>query len=123
MLNAFEGVAPDIHINPAWVKVSFGVLPLPADITVSKIADGQLAFTWDGAWVQGGHLRDQVMMLAYDIDNGKAYFNTVGQFRNMGADVLNTDPTPGKSYHIYCAFSATDRSRQSDSVYLGVITM
>jgi len=64
-----------------------------------------------------------VMLLAYDIDNAKAYFTTIGQFRSAGADILNTDPMPGKTYHIYCAFTAADRSRQSDSVYLGAITM
>ena len=121
--HAFEGVAPDVHINPALVLVSYGTLSLSADMAVEKIADGQLQFTWDGGAVEDGHAKDQVMMLAYDIENGKAYSNTIGQFRSVGVDVLNTDPTPGRTYHIYCAFTAADRSRQSHSVYLGTITM
>ena len=123
LANAFEGVAPDMHINPALVKVSWGSLPLSADISVSKIAPGQLQFSWDPAWLGVGHNKDQAMMLAYDIENGNAYFTTMGQFRNAGTDVLPTDPAPGKTYHIYCAFNAGDRSRQSDSVYMGAITM
>jgi hypothetical protein len=123
LLNAFKGVQPDIRINPALVAVSFGDLPMSNDISVSKTAPGYLAFTWDPAAVAGGHAKDQVMMLAYDIENATAYFTTIGQFRKDGGDVLRTDPTPGRTYHIYCAFSAADRSRQSHSVYLGAITM
>lgn len=123
LLHAFEGVAPDRRINPELVKVRFGALPLPAGITVERLAPGQLRFTWDGAAVEGGHAKDQVMMLAYDIDNGKAYFNTLGQFRKAGMDILNTDPTPGRTYHVYCAFVAADREAQSESVYLGEITI
>ena len=121
--NAFEGIPPDRHINPSLVKVSFGDLPLSADIAVGKMAQGQLQFTWDPAWLGISHDKDQAMMLAYDIENSKAYFTAMGQFRNTGTDVLHTDPTPGKAYHIYFAFNAGDRSRQSDSVYMGQITM
>ena len=123
LLHAFEGVQPDIQINPALVKLSFGDLPLSNDIMVEKTAAGQLTFTWDTAAVQDGHAKDQVMLLAYDVEHRKAYYTTLGQFRSVGTDSLNTDPTPGKTWHIYFAFSAADRSRQSDSVYLGAITM
>ena len=123
LLHAFEGIAPEIRINPALAQVSFGDLPLSADITVHKIAPGQLQFTWDPAWLGVGNDKDQAMMLAYDINNGKAWFTTMGQFRNAGTDILHTDPSPGKTYHIYFAFNAGDRSRQSDSVYLGEIVM
>ncbi|HEY4150974.1 MAG TPA: DUF6266 family protein, partial [Chitinophagaceae bacterium] len=121
--NAFEGVQPDISINPSLVKVSFGELPLSDSIAVSKTAPGQLAFTWNPAAVADGNAKDQVMMLAYDVEHAKAHFTTLGQFRKDGGDVLHTDPTPGKTWHIYCAFIAADRSRQSESTYLGTITM
>src|SRR5258705_9451927 len=38
LLNAFEGVQPDIRINPALMKVSVGELPLSNDMTVEKTA-------------------------------------------------------------------------------------
>ncbi len=123
LLNAFEGVQPDIYINPALAKVSFGNLPMSNNIAVAKTAAGQLEFTWDPAAVADGSAKDQLMMLAYDAEHAKAYFTTIGQFRKDGGDVLSTDPTAGRTYHIYCAFSAADRSRQSDSVYLGAVTM
>ncbi len=123
LLNAFEGEQSDIRINPALVKLSHGDLPLSANIAVSQIEGGTVHFTWDGANVEGGNARDQVMLLAYDIENGKAYFTTTGQFRSVGAETLNIDPTPGKTWHFYVAFTAADRSRQSDSVYLGEVTV
>ncbi len=123
LLHAFEGDGAGRQINPALVQVSYGDLPMSANIAVEKTAAGQLLFTWDTTTPEDAHPKDQLMTLAYDSKNGKAYFNTVGQFRGVGSDTLNTDPTRGKTYHIYCAFVAADRSRQSNSVYLGAITM
>jgi hypothetical protein len=123
LLNAFEGIAPGIRINPALAAVSFGDLPMSNDIAVAKTAAGQLEFTWDPSAVEGGHPKDQVMMLAYNVEEAIAYYTTIGQFRRDGADVLHLDPMPGRTYHIYCAFTAADRSRQSNSVYLGAMTM
>ena len=123
LLYAFEGEGADRHINPALVQVSYGDLPMSGNIAVEKSAAGQLLFTWDATTPEGGHAKDQLMMLAYDSENRKAYLNTLGQFRSAGSDILFTDPAHGKSYHLYCAFVAADRSGQSDSVYLGMITM
>lgn len=119
--HAFEGVQPDIRINPALVKVSVGELPLSPGIAAGKAAPGLLQFTWDTAPVAGGSAYDQVMLLAYDIDKGFACYNTTGQFRSAGADTLAIEA--GRSYHLYLAFTSADRKLQSDSVYLGVISM
>jgi hypothetical protein len=121
--NAFEGEAPNIRINPALVQVSFGSLPLSNDITVERLGEWQLQFSWDPADVDGGHRHDQVMMLAYDIENKHAYSTTTGQFRNAGSDTLNIPPVKGRTYHLYCAFNGVDRKSQSHSVYLGAITI
>lgn len=123
LLNAFEGVKPDIRINPALVKVSVGELPLSPDIAVKKIADDKLQFTWDTSIPEGAGPKDQIMMLAYDIDNEDAYFTVTGQFRDTGADTLGLAGVGGRTYHIYAAFTAADRSKQSESVYLGEITI
>ena len=123
LLHAVEDRSTGTYINPALVLVSYGDLPLPADIAVLKPVAGRLDFSWDGSAMPDAHAKDQVMMLAYDVDHGRAYFNTLGQFRSVGADTLYTDPAPGRQYHVYCAFTAADRKRQSDSVYLGLVTM
>ena len=116
--NGFTGQGEDLRIDPSLVKVSFGDLPNPADISVAWTETGTLKFTWNPAYVD---LRDcdQVMMLAYDVERAYAFINTTGQLRRTGVDILAIDQTQGKNYHVYAAFNAADRSRQSDSVYLG----
>ena len=66
---------------------------------------------------------DQVMILAYDIENEEEYGKIYGQGRSAGADIIELDDEKGHTYHIYVAFIAADRSAQSDSVYLGEITL
>ena len=121
--NAFEGEAPNQHINPALVKVSYGDLPVSNDIAVALTDDGYLQFTWDPANVTGGSDKDQVMMLAYDIENAYAKEDITGQLRSTGADRLKIDTSKKRTYHVYCAFNAADRSKTSDSVYLGTISI
>lgn len=118
--NAFEGEGADLVINPALVKVSYGDLPLPQNITASLLSAGQIQFTWNAEGT--GDRFDQAMLLAYDIENAKVYSQITGQFRNTGADILDISPTKERTYHLYLAFVAADRSRQSDSVYLGTIS-
>lgn len=119
--NAWEGNGADMRINPALVKVSYGKLPLSADLAVEKTSDGYLQFSWDPADVEGGSRYDQAMLLAYDIEHKIALYNTTAQFRTAGSDKLPLDTSTTRTYHIYMAFTAADRSSQSDSVYLGTI--
>jgi hypothetical protein len=120
--NAFEGEAPDMHINPALVKVSAGDLPLPATMEITRLDDLLVQVTWDTAFdVEKAHMGDQVMLLAYNIELQKVIFNLVGQLRKNGSDVLKLPANKPGTYHLYAAFIAHDRSRQSDSVYLGTV--
>lgn len=121
--NAIEGKFPDITINPALVKVSFGDLPLPNDIVVGLV-NQKLQFTWDTAVPQGANENDQVMLLAYNIEKEWASHTVAGQLRTTGVQELPVFYIdPGETYHIYFAMVAPDRSKQSDSVYLGTITL
>ncbi len=124
LLNAFEGTPPDIFINPARVKLSHGSLPLPGDITMEKKEGNQLVFSWNPALMTADSSpSDQVMLLAYDIEHAGVEYDLYGQLRKTGTDVLSL-PASGqeeRTYHVYLAFVAADRSRQSDSVYLGIV--
>jgi hypothetical protein len=120
--NAFMGVGSNRQLDPALVRVSFGDLPLPADISVTKSPDHVLTFTWNGALVNGANHYDQAMLLAYNDVNKEKIIKLTGQFRNSGGDLLALPERPGSCYHIYLAFTAHDRSRQSHSVYLGTVT-
>jgi len=104
--NAFEGEQPNVRINPALMKVSFGDLPLSNDLAVELTAPGELTFTWDPAYVNDTSSRDQVMMLAYNIEDKKAYHTTTGQFRSTGADTLQLTDTRKKK-PITCTWHLT----------------
>ena len=121
--NAFEGEPDNKHINPALVVLSFGNLPLPVNISVDILATGGLQFTWDPTIPMGTHPRDQLMMLAYDIENKVCFFSTTGQFRAAGTDTLTIPTDKGRTYYVYAAFTASDRSRQAQSLYLGTFKL
>jgi hypothetical protein len=112
----------DGSINPSLMKVSFGSLPLSDNIAVTVIEDRFLQFTWDTTPVPGGSNWDQVMLLAYDVKSRIPMYTITGEFRETGSTILKTRYVMGSSCHIWLAFVAADRSRQSDSVYLGEIT-
>ena len=119
--NAMEFVGTEWKVNQALMKVSFGTLSLSEHIAVKSTGDGKLLFTWDTTGVKDGYGNDQVMLLAYDIKNKNANYITNGAFRETGSASLLSPCSKGGSCHIYLAFVAADRSRQSDSIYLGEI--
>jgi hypothetical protein len=118
--NAFEGEGADIKINPALVNVSAGDLPLSTGITAERSGDEAILFRWDANTPDTERL-DNVMMLAYDPTTKTKFNRTIGEFRYKGTDTLLV--VKGRTYHLYLAFNAADRSKQSDSVYLGEISM
>jgi Family of unknown function (DUF6266) len=121
LLNAVEGLAPDYVINPALVQLSFGDLPLPDDMAVGLVDDNHLEFTWERSSTAEASPFDQVMLMAYDVEDKTAYYTITGQFRHTGNDRLMISAQPGRNYHLYFAMVADDRSRQSHSVYMGQI--
>ena len=120
--NAFAGEAGNKLLDSALVQVSYGDLPLPSHISMEKPGDHELQFTWDTGLADGANPYDQVMLLAYDHKNREQRMKLTGQFRSTGTDTLELLPGTGFSYHVYIAFTAHDRSRQSHSVYLGEIS-
>jgi hypothetical protein len=118
--NAFVTDDSGLRIDPALVKVSSGDLPLPENLSVSLTENGDLKFTWiPGLKLWEGAGVDQIMMLAYDVEKAQAEFTTTGQFRHTGQDILSLKGSIGRNFHVYAAFNAADRNRQSESIYLG----
>ena len=116
--NAFEGSGDNLVINPTLVKVSHGDLPLPGNITATRLGSKEVQFSWDTSDLNKDNRFDQVMLLAYNIEKRMASYQVPGQPRMNGSDVL---PVSFGTFHLYVAFVSVDRSRQSDSVYLGTI--
>ena len=113
----------DSYIDPALVKVSSGNLGLPANLQAELGPEKVLQFTWTPAINNTQGPRDRLMMLAYNPDSKQAIYELNGAIRYQGNDSLSlTQAQPG-SFHIYAAFVAEDGSRQSDSRYLGEVTI
>ena len=122
--NAMEGKGMNIRVNPELMLVSKGLLDNSSNLHVSVDVDFNLRFEWDVSYVTYGNARDQVMMMAYDIECKRAYVVTTGNFRCTGMDVLFIPPEArSKTLHIYAAFCGYDRLDQSNSVYLGVVNI
>jgi hypothetical protein len=118
MKNAMDA---DGNIDPARMQVSFGSLSNSDNIKVKATPEGHLQFTWDTGPVKEGFARDQIIVLAYNIKKNAAFWNLAGEFRETGSDILKLSYPKGYSCHVYLAFVASDRSRQSHSAYLGEV--
>lgn len=121
MKNAMEQTADGIVIHPSRVLLSYGDLPLPPNPRVGEVKDNEITVYWDVIEDDPDHGYDQCMLLAYDVDQKGVHTKLTGQFRQMGTDTLKSPDMKGGTYHIYLAFVAADRSRQSNSVYLGEV--
>ncbi len=121
--NAVKGAYPSQYVDPEFVKVSGGDLHFPVAVSMTLLANHVLQFTWSTE-NEDDDPYDQAMLLAYGHDQDKAVFKETAAFRWLGTDNLVLKPGPVETaYHIYLAFVAQDRSRQSKSRYLGVVTV
>lgn len=110
-------------IDPEEFRFSGGTLPGLKEVRVEKEGKDLLRFYWDKEFVPDSSPQDQVMMLAIDLEGKQASYVAYGGFRSSGTDVLRlSDDLVGKVVEVYIAVIARDRSRQSNSQYLGEIT-
>ena len=112
----------DSYIDPPLVKVSSGDLGLPANLQAS-LEGSQLNFTWSPAVNNSMGPRDTIMLLAYDPETRQAFYELNGPIRYHGSASLSLAPAPPGTYHLYAAFVAEEGTRQSDSAYLGIISI
>lgn len=120
--NAITGEGETLAIDPARVKLSWGDLPLPNNLQMTGLKGKQIQFTWDPKFIDDiSHEGDQIMMLAYNVEKDKVVDDLYGRARAHGSDMLNLNTSKTGTFHIYVAFVAHDRSRQSESVYMGTV--
>lgn len=106
------------YVDPAQVLVSYGDLPLSENLQ-TELQGQEVVFSWNPEAGTEKNPRDQVMLLAYDPVSKEKSYVVNGNFRKNGSDSLELS-APG-TYHLYAAFLAHDRSRQSESRYLGSV--
>ncbi|MES3017858.1 MAG: DUF6266 family protein [Bacteroidota bacterium] len=117
MNNAMEVLDGKIIINPELVKVSSGSLPLPKNIECTFQEPGTFCFNWTPDI--GTDREAQTIAVVYDLTNKQNMGFTFGSSAYSGKYEVYIGNPSGKTYLIYLAFVAADRSRQSDSIYLG----
>jgi len=113
----------DSVIDPSKMMVSYGDLPLVENLQMELNSENELLVTWNADEIRSEEKEpdDQVMILAYNVDKKDAYFTISGQFRKTGSDKLDLKLVLDGTIHVYVAFVSVDRSRQSNSVYLGTV--
>jgi len=117
------------YIDPALLKVTGGDLPQAINPMVTFEEPMQLKFSWDTSKLHYSNKSDQVMLLVYDMDTKlekrrivSRIFN--GVFRHEGTQSIELPKSfKGKEVDAYVGFVSADRSMQSDSQYLGRITI
>ena len=110
-------------IDPALMLVSYGSLANPEEASVGLNDQKELVFTWNPTTGRNQSQRDQALLLAYNVEKEKAKMSLAGEFRSTGTDLLDLSTAEPGVYHVYMAFLAQDRSRQSNSMYLGTVTL
>jgi len=122
--NAIAGEGVDQYVDPALVRVSGGELHFPSSAEAYLEPDLKLRFNWDNHASEFERNYDQAMLLAYNIEENNVIDNTTGAFRADGTDFLQLYAEPvALEFHVYLGFVARDRSQQSHSVYLGMVTV
>lgn len=113
------------YIDPALFKFSGGDLPGTPDAAVVFQAPDQLQFTWDVSVSETARTTDQLMLLVYDTLNYKCIDRIFdGPFRKDGSLTIEVpNEFKGKDVEVYIGFVAADRSAQSDSQYLGKVSI
>ncbi|MBE9600825.1 DUF6266 family protein [Pedobacter sp. MC2016-24] len=110
------------EIDPSLALVSFGDMEQTAAHAAAVESPTSIRFSWEK--VASHAYDDRCMLMAYDVDNENAYFETAGVKSGKLTDVLKMDPRClGKTLHVYLAFVAENRKRRSNSQYLGTLTM
>jgi len=110
------------YIDPSLALVSFGSQILPAEASADAKPNQEITFNWSTEIPSA--YNDQTMLIAYDIENKKLRYHTAAAPRNAGTATLKLGKRDqGKTFHLYLAFIADDRSEKSNSMYLGNVVV
>lgn len=114
------------YIDPALFKISGGDLAPALNPQVSVENQNTLLFQWDQAEAKSNaHKADQLLVLLYHQASFTAYYQIYGTaFRHQRTYSIQVPAElRGKDTDIYIGFIAANGLKQSDSQYLGRITL
>ena len=108
-------------IDPSLAFVSHGSLTRPQNMALLHEGNN-IVVTWGQSGHYDGH--DVVMVVAYIPNTGLVLGDTSIAKRYMGRAVVPIEyAKAGDEIHVYLAFVAYDQTAQSNSQYLGMITV
>ncbi len=124
LLNAVEGVYPDIGVNPALAKISDGMLRLPNIVALEK-RDDLIVLEWDFVsdriWPPV-HWDDELILCLYDVASGNAAINEHTVIRqDMRMELQLPAIMRNKEVHLYLMLHDRDKASCSNSKYLGTL--
>jgi hypothetical protein len=123
--NAIAGEYPDFTINYAAARVTEGPMDTHGINPSATIKDNKLIFIWTPNFSYA-HSNDNAMLLAYAPALNEAVYKISGAKRDTGMDELNLFANgwkTGVEIHIYLSFITEDRTRCTNSMYLGRFIM
>jgi hypothetical protein len=115
------GDYPEVWVDPAKALVSYGHLS-PADQAAASCVKPQ---TVTVSWSGGEQVSmEKAMILLYDIEDRHAFMDAAAAWREKGTFDFELKATDvGRVLHVYLGFITIDQSNQSNSQYLGAVTL
>lgn len=112
----------NVSFFPSRMLMSRGSLGMSADVQVALSPGRELQFSWNpGSASNPYNNDDQVLLVAYNVE-ARAAVTAIGPaFRRDGSASLSLANLPAGQAHVYLGFISYDRSKASDSVYLGEV--
>jgi hypothetical protein len=113
-----EGI-PQLEFNTLQLSMGNALMPQAPAVTAEA---GELRFSWSWDQEDFEAAEDQVMLMAYLPDQNTSVFETAGAKRSKAEDFLAMQPSYlMERLEVFISFIFKDRSRVSNSMYLGRI--
>lgn len=116
---AFAGEYPNLFIDLPKVKIAQGTLWIPEEITIQN-DDAHIELTWSTNMEDNARHDDQLLLVLWDETKQSAQY-TLQAYRSAGEFVWEP-ASLASGCHVWAAFVRQDRSMQSESLYLGVLS-
>jgi hypothetical protein len=121
-VHAVKGEYPDFEIDYGKFRFADGDLDGAENLQVVRFED-RIEFTWDPKVDGNGEYDDQVMVLLISKEGDLELGELSGVQRKDGKQsiYLESQTLKDHTFESYFAFISDDRSRVSDSVYMGTV--
>ncbi|MES2828142.1 MAG: DUF6266 family protein [Bacteroidota bacterium] len=116
----FSGTFPNLEIDHSKMAISMGKLPMVLDTAVNFLAEDIIQLSWNKNTRKGTKYNDQIIVVLYDREQEIAdgFIGGVNRSAESCSYKFN-EYLIGKQLDIYVGISSMDRTKISDSQYLG----